>query len=313
MATFHVGEATTPVTVTTSEVTLIDWVRSDEFGSMRAIYLNAGGGIGSDIQSITLDESNDASTVDNTQTIDNGPIPANEGDHATFTPGYKYVRLRADTSVTTTTAVAWLTGTSWQGGLCTLADVRTRVGVESSETGDDDMIRDIIRGISGQFDSYCNRTLLMSGADVTELYDGGGKRIKVARYPIVSVTSIKQSIDYDFANETAMTEDDDFHSNDEEGTLYKIGGKFIRGDEVIQVVYKGGYVGPNGTAAAGETELPDDIREAAILQAVFTLQRRNDVGLTSVSSDGFNISKFSAMDLLPVVKKTLNKYKRRVF
>ena len=84
----------------------------------------------------------------------------------------------------------------------------------------------------------------------------------------------------------------------------------MAGRGVIRVVYKGGYVAPADTVDTGETALPDDLREAAIEQSQFIFKRRNDIGLTSVSTNGMSISKYSAMDLLPNVKKILERYRR---
>lgn len=312
MPTFLLGQQETATAATSTATTIIDWTRIDEFANLTLVSINVGGGTG-DTCLFEMDESNDASTVSATQSSIGGVHSATEGNATALTSTYKYGRIQSAAASSDTTCKAWITATNYQGGLCTLTDVRNRVGIETAETTDDDSIRDIIRGVSGQFDMHCNRSLLLNSSDVTELYDGSRKRIKTDRYPIVSITSLKESVDYDFTNATALTADTDYHSNDEEGTLYKMGGSFVGKDESVQLIYKGGYVGPNGTASGGETALPDDIREAAILQAVFTYQRRGDVGLTSVSADGVSISKFSSMALLPIVKQTLNKYKRRVF
>lgn len=78
----------------------------------------------------------------------------------------------------------------------------------------------------------------------------------------------------------------------------------------IQVIYKGGYCSAGQTPGTGEFALPADLREAAIEQASFFFKRRDDLGLAGVSFEGGSISKFSAMDLLPMVKKVLDNYKK---
>ena len=78
----------------------------------------------------------------------------------------------------------------------------------------------------------------------------------------------------------------------------------------VQVIYKGGYCSAGQAPGAGEYAMPADLREAAIEQATFIFKRKDDIGLAGVSAEGGSISKFSSMDLLPMVKNVLNDYRR---
>jgi len=151
-------------------------------------------------------------------------------------------------------------------------------------------------------------------ADLTEYTMASGPFLKTRAYPIASVNSIKESYTYDFTNATALTANTDYRLVDSgvKGLIYRYYGIWPLLPDSVELKYRGGYVSAGQTPAAGETAMPDDLREAAIMQASFIFKRRNDIGLTSVSAEGGSINSFSPMDLLPMVKDTLNNYKRLI-
>ena len=207
--------------------------------------------------------------------------------------------------------------------LCLVNDIKVRMGYEVTDKKDDEMLTQIIRGISSAFDTFAERTFILNQADATEYYDGG-MELYVKRYPIYGTpTSVKLSGDWDWTNAVALTINTDYRMQPAKGRIYyapmatwplpgygNYGGDFPCGIDNIQIIYRGGYVGPGGTVLAGQTGLPDDIREACIQQTCFYLKRRHDIGLTAVSAEGQSITKFSPHDLLPSVKQILARYKR---
>lgn len=194
--------------------------------------------------------------------------------------------------------------------LCTLDDCKTRRGLTT--TDNDTLLERIIVGVAAAFEGYCRRPLILSSANVTETYTGQGQYLQLNRYPIVSITSIKQAADYDFTNAAALTADEDYHliRSGKSGVLYSMLGSWDPNPDAIQVVYKGGYCYAGATVGTGETALPDDLREAAIEQAVFLFQRKDDMGLVSVNYQGGAINKQVDMNLLPQVKLILDNYRR---
>jgi len=195
-------------------------------------------------------------------------------------------------------------------GICTLADVKRRLGI--SNTDDDILINQIIAGIDAIFDSETLRTLLITAADITEYFTGGGPYLLLPRYPVVNITSIKEAFDYDFDSADALAANTDYVSiaGGEKGTLFRIGFTWSATPASIKVVYRGGFCPAGETPAAGEFAMPADLREAAIMQSSFIYKRKNDLGLSSVSFQGGSVSKFADIELLPLVKSTLNKYRR---
>ncbi|MFA5187039.1 MAG: hypothetical protein WC551_11205 [Patescibacteria group bacterium] len=200
--------------------------------------------------------------------------------------------------------------------LCLRQDIKDRLGLNSTDTQHDDVIDQILAGFSARADSHTGRTLTAPAAAVTEYYTGLCHLLHLRRYPIISITSVKESWTNDFTNDvTELVEGTDFRqaSGGANGIIQKLYGIFAAAFESVQVVYRGGFAAPDAVLTAGETALPADLREAAIMQCSFVFKRRDDIGLEGVSFDGGSFSKFSAMKLLPEVAAVLDSYKRIVF
>jgi hypothetical protein len=189
----------------------------------------------------------------------------------------------------------------------TLSNLKTWLG--STSTADDALLTAILEGVQASFDRYCDRTFLLTATDVTETFNGGFDVIAASRYPIVSVTSIKEAADWDFASATALTADSDYRVRVSNGLIHRTG-KWLRGVDVIQVLYRGGYVAAGSTPGAGETALPDEIKLAARIQAEHIYRHKEQFGLTSVSIGGAAASVSSA-GLLPEAARILDAHRRR--
>ncbi len=195
--------------------------------------------------------------------------------------------------------------------ICTLADVKLRLGI-SDDDDYDSMLNRIIVGVGSMFDSHTRRTLIAPAADVTEYHTGEGRYLPLKDYPVIAVTSIKISYAYDFDNETALTADTDYRllNSGLNGIILRIAGNWPYLGDGIQVVYRGGYSAADAELGEGEHALPNDLREAAITQAAFLFKRRDDLGLSAVGFDGGSMQKFSAMKLLPMILDILKRYER---
>jgi len=300
--------------VTEDLTTLIDWIYVGQFSDRRIIVENTGGGSADDITDVQIDESDDGGTtpsLDQHAATPAVPITTGNASHKTFTSTAKWLRLRAKcTTAEDTTAKAWLLADTMTGLVCTLAEIRIRLGLAVGDTNDDEMLHSIIKGVSAVFDRFCNRNLILNTTDATEYYSGGIQKISLSRYPVVSITSVTESADWDWDNETALTADDDYHLMTDRGILHRASSRWLGGNETVRVVYKGGYNPAADTPGTGETGLPYDIEESALLQSMFTYKRRDDLGLSSVSAMGGSISKFSAIKLLPEVENIFKAYRR---
>lgn len=309
-----VAQTSQAVAVDDSLTTLIDWVNIEAVSGFTIIVENTGGGSANALTDIQIDTSNDGGITINTDQHDGVPaVPITSGNSkkGTFTETAKFVRIRAVCAENEDTTVnAWLLADLVIGRICTLADVKDRLGI--SDTEQDSIINRIIVGLEEVFRNYVNRHLLLNLVDVTEYYSTQGSYLQLLRYPVVSITSIKEAWDYDFSSADVLTEDTDYRKIRQgiNGILYRIGLNWATVDDGIQVIYKGGYCSAGQTPGESEFAMPADLREAAIEQTSFLFKRKNDLGLAGVGFQGGSISKFSAIDLLPMVKQVLNNYKR---
>jgi len=310
----HVANTSGAVTVTEELTTLIDWVNIERLAGFTIIVRNEGGESSSDINDVQVDTSDDGGitvSLDQHPGVPPVPVPYPFASSAPFTEDANFVRIRAVCAAEEyTTVSAWLLADSASARICTLADVKERLGLTNTDS--DIAIARIISNLESLFNSYTRRTLIAPAADVTEYYTGCGDRLQLARYPVISITSLKEALDYDFDSAAALTADTDYRlvRAGKNGIIYRIYGSFPGIEDSLQAIYRGGYCSAGQAPGDGEFALPTDLREAAIEQVSFIFKRRDDIGLTAVSFEGGSISKFSAMDLLPMVKNILDNYRR---
>lgn len=198
--------------------------------------------------------------------------------------------------------------------LCTISDIKERLGLAAAETTHDAVIERIILGFTARAERYCGRGLLAPSADVTEYYTGGVQLLQLYRCPIIAITSIKECLGYNFDDADGLNADTDYRlvnpGSDNRGVLARLYGCWFGGYDGIQVIYRGGYEAAGVTPETGKYALPDDLREAAIFQCSFLFKRRDDIGLSGVSFQGGSFNKFDALKLLPEVAHILDSYKR---
>jgi uncharacterized phiE125 gp8 family phage protein len=295
-------------------ITLLDWTNIEKVSGFTLIIENAGGGSGDAISDVQIDISNDGgitSSVDQYSTLFAAAIASNGLKKEVFTTSAKYIRVRAICAEgDDTTANAWLMADYAVGRICTLADVKDRLGITTVE--DDAVISQITSSMEDVFNNATNRKLILNSVDDILNWTGGGHRIVIPRYPVVSITSIKEASDYDFDNADALVANTDYRLMKDSGIIYRMNNRWLDAEDGIEIKYRGGYVSAGQVPAAGEKAMPADLREAAIMQTSFIYKRRNDIGVTSNSAMGSSITTFSAMDLLPMVKDILKKYERLI-
>jgi len=311
-----VKKTASAIAVSASLTTLIDWVNIEQLSGFTVIVNNAGGGSADDITDVTIDTSDDGgitSSLDQHADTPAVPVASGAASVDTFTETAKFIRIRAKcTTDEDTTAEAVLLADTSTGRICTLSDVRDRLGIAVADTDNDTAIAQLITNLESLFNAYCNRQLILNSTDATQYYTGQGARLQLLRYPIVSVTSIKVAYDYDFDSATALTANTDYRiiAGGLTGILFRMYIPWESAEDSIQIIYKAGYCAAGQSPADDEFAMPGDLREACIEQTTFLFKRRDDIGLSSVGMDGGSFSKFAPMDLLPMVKKTLDRYRR---
>jgi len=201
-------------------------------------------------------------------------------------------------------------GVPFVPGLCTINDVKSRLGITT--TDNDVLLTRIIAGVEAIFNKHVMFNLIAPASDITEYYTGCGRYLQLNSYPIISITSIKEAVDYDFVAATPLIANSDYRivGGGRKGILYRISMDWFNVPDCTEIKWRGGFCAAGVTPAAGEFALPDDLREAAIMQTTLVFKRKDDIGLSSVGAQGGSASKFADMELLPMVKEILDNYKR---
>ena len=192
-----------------------------------------------------------------------------------------------------------------------LARVKTRASLTS--TTFDAMLTQIIDGLSTLFEQYTRRVLVRE-VDRVELHDGGTTVVvrPLRALPVESVTEIKEdSNPTDFDAATALIDGKDFIVAPDSGVVRRIpdGSTWRKGYRNVRVTYTGGYVAAGTAPQVNQTAMPEDLQEAATIQAVHFFKHRDRLGVASLSADGASLG-LPPADLLPLVRKTLDRYRR---
>jgi len=200
--------------------------------------------------------------------------------------------------------------------IVTLAEMKAQLGITDST--DDAVLTIWMQGLQGRLDLACNRKFLYDAA-VTEYFDGGETYLYAKNFPIASVTSVHMDADMAWGDDTLLASDG-YRVNLKRGKIaYDISGqKWPEGFQNIRVIYAGGFVQSNGTAASGvsDNEL-QLLRRAFFLQMDFEWRNRRSLGMAQVSSQGVTIQQGQQVQLLmkertllPEVESMLTPLKR---
>ena len=192
-----------------------------------------------------------------------------------------------------------------------LARVKTRASITSTDF--DVMLTQIIDGLTALFEQYTRRVLVREVGRV-ELHDGGTSVLArpLKALPVESVTEIKEDsnpVDFDAA--IALVDGKDFIVAPDSGVVRRIpdGAGWLKGYRNVRVTYTGGYVAAGATPQVDQAAMPEDLQEAATAQAVHLWKYRDQLGVASISADGASLG-LPPADLLPMVRKTLDRYRR---
>lgn len=195
--------------------------------------------------------------------------------------------------------------------LVSLSDMKSYLGITSSDTTNDTIIEDMILACGTMFDNELNRTL--ESATYTLYIDGTGTTsIFVPCYPISSITSIYIDNDRVFGSDTLVSSGDYiFYENTGEIAMYKSEypvryNYFPVGKQNVKVTYVGGYL-TSGT----NITLPYDLIKATKDQVKFMFKKwqTGTEGISSYSTLNNNQTLVESTDILPMVSRVLDKYR----
>lgn len=160
----------------------------------------------------------------------------------------------------------------------------------------DALLDAIILGVSQKFEYAANRGLFTQTR--AELKNGGTSRIYLNAPPVTSITSITYAPDYDFDNgEVLAASEYILDPSDKKNCVYSKYGVFPGGGDALRIIYVGGYI-PADTV---NSNIPEMVKQAATLQAVYLFKNRKTIGFDNVNiGDGF-LTKVTNRWLLPDV------------
>lgn len=127
--------------------------------------------------------------------------------------------------------------------------------------------------------------------------------VRVSRWPVDSILSIKEDLNGDFSAADAIESTD--YGLGPDGLIRMRWRPFLSGTACLQVRTVGGLARDTGA-------VPADLRNAAARQVAYWWQRRTDLGISGMNSQGGSISLYATGDLLPDVEQTVKRYRPRV-
>lgn len=188
--------------------------------------------------------------------------------------------------------------------LAELVTIRTRLGIEDAV--DDGILTNFIGWAGDLFESYCHRSFERS-TTATDEFGADEREVSLSRTPVESVTAIalKSTEAEGWVDQSPLP---DFLLRKK--CILTLAAQLGTRDELGRVTYTGGYVLPGTEPTEGQTALPKAIEQACIEQVAYWYQNRSRLGFTGIAAEGGSVSLHPKLELLPIVKWTLDGYRR---
>ena len=193
--------------------------------------------------------------------------------------------------------------------LTTLSTLKSRLAILDTDTQYDALLTNALNALGARFDKECRRTLART-VNATQEFDADDTEIRVACYPIESITrfELKRNEAEGWVEQTNA----DFLLR--RNCVISLASPLGSADELARVTYTGGYLLP-GTPPPDPPvpacqALPADLENAAVEQVAFWFQNRDLLGIKTVWEYHGTYQQFVAFDLLLSVQSVLNRYTR---
>lgn len=157
--------------------------------------------------------------------------------------------------------------------LCTVADVKEILNLDSGNTSKDNLIIRKINQSTRVIENYCGRHF--KSADYTEYYDGiGGSELELRNRPVNSIASLsaRNVITNENSFEIADTED---YFIDESAGIIEFLGSFNGLYDSWKVVYNAGY-----------DTIPEDVAEACAQMAAYLIENGTSSSNVKIKQEG---------------------------
>jgi len=182
--------------------------------------------------------------------------------------------------------------------LCTLNNVKDRLGLTGTKEEEDSIIESLIDEVSKLFETYCDR--IFGSAEYTEYFDGGGRSwVRPKNYPITAVSGIWDDFEWGWDAEDLI--DSSYYRVATDGMFIILKNlTFVDAEQNVKVVYTAGY-----------STIPFDLRGACIDEVMRLYKSRTSRHLNSyANTDGetfvYDFSAFSENTRM-ILKRYKNK------
>lgn len=193
-------------------------------------------------------------------------------------------------------------------------EIKPYLGIRPDLTDKDDLLNMLAIHATSQIEAYLDRLLVSRGA-ITEYHTlrEVTASLYLNQYPIVSVTSVHEDSDREYAAADLLVENTDYIVTKPVAKLSRIWGAtdseraWELGFRSVKVVYVGGY---SNTAS-----VPVDLKVEALryIGHAWGEVSRQQFGLSSVSDDRGNMQRFFPGALTPIMKQALARHRRHDF
>lgn len=161
--------------------------------------------------------------------------------------------------------------------------------LEEDNTDFDVQFTQLIPQVSAQIETFLNRELKEEAR--TKYFSGGRRYYYVNAFPInISPTPIV------LEGDVTQNPNDDYYTFEEDGLFEFQYNTATWKPKMVKITWTGGYA-----AVEGVLTVPDDIKQACIMQCAYIFKRRRDLGNSGASTPNGNISYTAAVKLLPGV------------
>ena len=167
--------------------------------------------------------------------------------------------------------------------------------LEEEDPDFNDQFGQLIPQVSAQIETFLNRRLKEEAR--TQYFSGGRRYYYVDAFPIN--TSPAPIV---LEGDVTQNPDDDYYTFEEEGLFEFQYTTLNWRPKTIKITWTGGYT---EDAETNVLAVPDDMKQACLLQCAYTFKRRRDLGNSGASTPNGNISYTGAIALLKGVKELL--------
>jgi hypothetical protein len=182
--------------------------------------------------------------------------------------------------------------------LITLENIRDYLHLPDAQVTNDQLLCDLIDGVSEHFNSYLDR-VLVSATYTDALIDGtGSKFLYVPNYPVTTITSITETDCMEISTLVASTA---YSIDGDSPWIVRDHGFWPYGIKNIKITYVAGY-----------STIPHDVQMACTKQVAYEFKQSNQglLGVSAVTYPDGSINKIAVGEFLEDVKAVLGRYRR---